>query len=195
MNNSGLLLETIGLTKQFEEKVLSFKQDFKIYNNSTNFLIGPNGSGKSTLLKILANIEDKSTGTIINNASSLFYVGEFCGLYSKLSVIENIYFFLDNIDQNIVHQSLIDWELDSYTNKPIKVLSKGMQFRASLLISFLFKNSLILLDEPTAFLDTKGVEIFTEKLYKNINSNSYIVATHDLMRINPGNINLIELSL
>ena len=64
-----LLAEKV--TKRFPGTLALDQVDFTVYAGAVNALIGENGAGKSTLMKILAGVEQPSSGRLLLNGSPL----------------------------------------------------------------------------------------------------------------------------
>lgn len=190
MNNQSPVLELKNVSKKLGHKTILSDLTLRINHSSTTVITGPNGAGKTTLLKIAANLISIDSGKIIrNNDCSVYYVGNIPGLYSKLSVLENLLFFsnLNSNQSEKIMGLLQDWGLNKFTNSLVGVLSKGQQIRLALLIATSFSNKLIILDEPSAFLDDDAVSILLRFLTTNSNNNSFLMATHDSIRLSNHN--------
>jgi ABC-type multidrug transport system ATPase subunit len=184
MSNQSPLLELKNISKKLGHRNIISDLSLTIGNSSTTLITGENGAGKTTLLKIAANLLSIDSGVIHrNNLHSVYYVGNSPGLYSKLSVLENLLFFsnLNQLDQ--INTLLNKWGLHTVTNTHVGVLSKGQQIRLALLIATSLNNKLIILDEPSAFLDDTAVNLLVAMIDANLNQNSFLIATHDTTRL------------
>ena len=59
-----IVLEAIGMTKQYGAQVALKDVTFRVRSGSVNVLIGENGAGKSTLVRLLAGAEEATAGRI-----------------------------------------------------------------------------------------------------------------------------------
>lgn len=154
-------------------------------------LIGSNGAGKTTLLLAISGkirTDKDSKFSVLNklpynNLNIMNQIGYFHDEMNFMSnklykIIEEYTYFYNNFDSNKCLSILSIFNLDK--NKKYNTLSKGMksQFITSLAISCGFK--IILLDEPTAFMDQESRYIFGQllKKEKDMNDKLYIISTH-----------------
>ena len=167
-----LVIETRGLTKQFDRHVAVDHIDLEITAGEVYGLIGPNGAGKTTLIRLLATAEEPTTGEILiggqrlkrghPNAQIKHQLGllpDNFPLYDDLTVDQYLQYFGQlyylqgpNLQQRVGNVL----ELVSLENKRhalISELSRGMKQRLSLARTVLHKPTLLLLDEPVSGLD------------------------------------------
>ncbi len=167
---------------------------FELKKGSTLSLIGANGSGKSTILKAIANIIPISSGQIkLESKNKVAYLGQFnefnktmpisvqdliiTGLYADIGLFGKI--TQKHIDMVLNAMDIL--EISHLAKKRVNSLSGGQKQRA-LLATILVKNAdIILLDEPTNNLDTRGIDIYY-KIIEELKSRgcSIVVATHNL---------------
>jgi iron complex transport system ATP-binding protein len=149
--------------------------DLIIEERRITALIGPNGAGKSTLLRTLARLLKPSTGVVLLDgevlhqlpnravAKRLSFLGQGGDSLPDLTVEELTY------RGRYPHQSLfsrkagedahaVDWALGAmnmseFRSRPIRQLSQGEMRRAWLAMALAQRPDILLLDEPTAFLD------------------------------------------
>lgn len=133
-------------------------------------LLGPNGAGKSTLLKCMAGAIRPDRGGIrwFGDSSTcsakvrrtIGFVGHEHGLYSELTVRENLVFaagmFGAERPAKHVASALAEASLAHLADKRVALLSQGLRQRVAIIRSTIHKPSLILLDEPAASLDSQG---------------------------------------
>ncbi|MBC16530.1 ABC transporter related protein [Pseudodesulfovibrio profundus] len=161
-------------------------------------LAGPNGSGKSTLLKLLAFIDSPTSGVI-----------EFCGIPTsnkpgavhrqatllvqepyllKRTVYANIAYGLrvrkKNDISTKVHNALVEVGLDpnSFSQRQWFELSGGEAQRVALAARLVLKPKVLLMDEPTASLDTKSAQLIRTAALnaRDQYGTSLVIASHDL---------------
>jgi len=140
-------------------------------------LTGVNGSGKTTLLHMLIGILTQSSGLIkyfgkefVENKNSLPENIAFASSYFKpagsLTIMQNLKFFTRIYNMtNEAADKKIDYlisvfGLSDYKHKKISDLSAGEANKICILKAFLPDAKIVLLDEPTAFLDIKAAETF-----------------------------------
>lgn len=166
------------LSKSFEGKWVFRDLSYSFNTGGFYAITGPNGSGKSTLLKIIAGYLTPTKGSIdfyeANNSipsESLFrylsLAAPFCEFPEELTFPELITFYQNfkALSPGVSQSRLID--LFSYQKKislPLSQYSSGMLQRTKILLALASDTPLIILDEPTSFLDLQGKEWFKELL-------------------------------
>ncbi len=133
-------------------------------------LVGPDGAGKSTLLRMMAAVLNPSGGRIAVDGcdsvadaeaikSMMGYMPQRFGLYSDLSVQENLRFAADiygvtgaALDQRLSELYAFT-ELAEFKTFPAGQLSGGMKKKLALACALIHKPALLLLDEPTTGVD------------------------------------------
>lgn len=167
-----LVVETRGLTKQFDRHVAVNSVDLAIPLGEVYGLIGPNGAGKTTLIRLLATAEEPTAGEIViggqplkrgrPNAQIKRQLGllpDDFPLYNDLSVNSYLDYFgrLYNLSGGALQQRITDVltlvDLENKRRALISTLSRGMKQRLSLARTVLHQPTLLLLDEPVSGLD------------------------------------------
>lgn len=135
------LLEVKNLKKNYlsnSGEVPAIKDiSFDLYQKDFIAIVGPSGCGKSTLLSILANLENKTNGTIkfINNNIKIGYMFQQDCLFDHLTILENcllgikINKKITQEDKDYVLNLLNTYGLSEFINKYPKNLSGGMRQR------------------------------------------------------------------
>jgi cobalt/nickel transport system ATP-binding protein len=165
-------------------------------------LIGHNGCGKTTLF-LLANGLYKPQAGMIRwqghplryDRSSLMQLRQQVGLVFQdpeqqlvaSTVEEDISYGLCNLGLPIaeiaqrVQQALVDFKLTDLAEKPVHHLSLGQKKRVAIADVMVLRPQLLLLDEPTAYLDPRQTRNLL-KLLENIRATgtTVFIATHDL---------------
>ena len=160
-------------------------------------LVGPSGCGKTTTLRMIAGLEDITSGEIfiennlVNEVSpkdrDIAMVFQNYALYPHMTVYDNMAFGLklrkmskEEIDAK-VNQVAITLEITDLLSKKPKVLSGGQRQRVALGRAIVRNPKVFLMDEPLSNLDAKlRVHMRTEisKLHKKLNT-TFIYVTHD----------------
>lgn len=152
-------------------------------------LVGPSGCGKSTLLSILADLEDKSDGSILfNGRKKMGYMLQTDSLMPWRTILDNTLLGLEiNKDVNednlkIVHNLLDKYGLKEFKDKYPNNLSGGMKQRVSLIRTLVTDPDILLLDEPYSALDYQTRLALSNDLYKIIKEEgkTVLMITHDI---------------
>lgn len=178
--HSKVVIEGKGLNKSFGEKVIFKDAHFYLENGAKVGLIGPNGCGKTTLLKMILNQEPP-----IKIAPNV-RIGYFS---QELSILEENKSILDNVmAESIYEESFVRILLarllfkgDSVYKK-VRILSGGERVKASFAKIICSGFNLLILDEPTNYLDLNSLEVVEEVLREY--EHSLLFVSHDRRFIN-----------
>lgn len=176
------------ITKSFDRLPILENITFSLAPGQVTLLLGQNGAGKSTLLKILSKISvpDSGTVTLPDVRDTLIgYAAHDSSLYGQLSIAENLKFFgsLLRINPKRVAEDIETWGLDSLQNRRPLELSRGQLAKVGLARALLGDPLILVLDEPTAFLDSQSVATLIEIINNRSPSQFTVIATHDIDRI------------
>lgn len=154
------VLEAVGLTKGFGERLLIDDLDFRLPRSGIVGVIGPNGAGKSTLFRMIVGEEKPDAGELVVGESvQIAYVDQSReALNPERSVWEEISGGEDKIDvgkREIASRAYCSWFgfRGSDQQKKIAGLSGGERNRVHLAKLLRKGGNLLLLDEPTNDLD------------------------------------------
>lgn len=185
------------LVKTYHEDKIIHDINFDIQSGEFIVLVGPSGCGKSTILRMIAGLEDVTSGQIFiddvdvtNTAPSkrgVAMVFQSYALYPHMTVRENLSFGLKNmkldkayIDQHITHVADI-LQLSEYLDRLPSHLSGGQRQRVAIGRTIVRDPKIFLFDEPLSNLDTElRVQMRHElsKLHKKLKS-TMVYVTHD----------------
>lgn len=139
-------------------------------------ITGPNGCGKTTLLKMIAGLTYCDEGTI-SLCGNLPYdqmrknVGCMLSthlLYNGLTGYENLelnaYLFGCKDIEKRIEEEAVRWGAESFLDQKVKTYSNGMKAALAIARANIHNPAILLLDEPTAFLDNRGIERLMEFL-------------------------------
>jgi spermidine/putrescine transport system ATP-binding protein len=166
---AGADLELVGITKRFPGFTAIERLDLTIPAGSFFALLGPSGCGKTTTLRLIAGLEDPTSGRIliggkdVTNTKSyrrpVNTVFQSYALFPHMTIIENVAFGLKRrgIDNagGLAHEALRLVELDHLAQRRPSQLSGGQQQRVALARAVVNRPALLLLDEPLGALDLK----------------------------------------
>lgn len=172
---SKVILSSDGLDKSFRDKVVFKEAQFKVFNNSKTAVIGPNGSGKTTLIKMIINGDPA-----INRA-----IGAKIGYFSQnMSILESSRTLLENVMESSIYDETFARILlarllfkQEDVMKKVSLLSGGERVKAALAKIILSDFNVLVLDEPTNYLDIYSMEAVEEAI---LNYNGTVVfVSHD----------------
>jgi len=186
------------ICKQYRRKSVLIDISLTVGNSDCFIITGENGSGKTTLLKILAGIEKPDAGSIsINQADAKSWRSHRPRLLRSVMYLhQHPYMLTGSVGRNLdytarLNHAIIDkpaavnqimrWAgLEDLVMQNAVSLSGGQQQRVALARARLRNPQLLLLDEPTANLDTDGrsrtismIQTFQE------NGTAIVISTHD----------------
>lgn len=184
------MIEINGLTKKYGRNLILDQPSLHL-SEGIHLLEGPNGSGKSTLLKILAGMipfkgQIKLNGHIQLNkdhkahrlAVSLCEAEPEFPPYLSGNYMIQLFAKLKKAPQEQIQELQARLGI-TYADQKISTYSSGMNKKLGILLSFLGKPSLILLDEPFATLDQAakaGLKSLVQE--RRAEGCSFILATH-----------------
>ncbi|MGN0173059.1 MAG: ABC transporter ATP-binding protein [Acutalibacteraceae bacterium] len=160
-------------------------------------LVGPSGCGKSTTLRMIAGLEDITSGELyigdklVNKVApkdrDIAMVFQSYALYPHMTVYKNMAFALTlrkvdkkEIDRKVREAAKI-LDIEKYLNRKPKALSGGQRQRVALGRAMVRDPAVFLLDEPLSNLDAKlRTEMRSQiaRLHKNLQT-TFVYVTHD----------------
>ena len=187
------------VVKTFEDGKVTVIPDLSLDIADKEFivLVGPSGCGKSTTLRMIAGLEEISSGELyiddrkVNNVApkdrDIAMVFQSYALYPHMSVYKNMAFALklkkmpkDEIDQKVRWAAKI-LDIEPYLNRKPRALSGGQRQRVALGRAMVRNPKVFLLDEPLSNLDAKlrtemrsQITLLHQKL-----QTTFVYVTHD----------------
>jgi len=156
-------------------------------------LLGPNGAGKTSLIRIINQITAPDSGEIYFNGEKLNqshierigYMPEERGLYKKMEIGEQMIYLarLKGLSRDEARKRLKYWfeklEIQTWWNKKVEDLSKGMQQKAQFVATILHEPELIILDEPFSGFDPVNAELIKDEILElNRKGATILFSTH-----------------
>ncbi len=175
------LLQLVKGAKHFGTKTLFDDATFSINEGEHIAVIGPNGAGKTTLFKIITDRESLDTGEIVkSNGLRLGYLEQEAD-WKHLELTPEQYFTTESTHRWPIWE-LKQWGLrlglsEALFHKPFKEFSGGYRMRFKLLDLISQDPHLMLLDEPTNFLDLETLLVLETFLIQF--KGAYLVISHD----------------
>ena len=161
------LIQVQNLRKNFSGQVLFKDINLNILPNQRFAICGPSGAGKSTLLRILAGLEEPTSGQILKSKTlSTQLVFQDLGLWPGYSVLQQLYIAakhskIKNIEKKC-NDLLEKLTLENVALQKVETLSGGEAKRVALARALICEPNLLLLDEAFSSLDYEN----REKSYK-----------------------------
>ena len=185
MNNTLLELKKISLSYDDNKNSLLQELSFSLSEWEVLSIIGRNGTGKSSLLKIIAGIETGYTGQIIRYTRKISYVPQKLELENSfpLTVKEFLYIFNNTVDSLVLTRIKKLFHIEKFLHKNMSDLSGGEFQKVLICNALLSEPELLILDEPTTWIDVIGEEQFyeiiheTKKLFPKL---AIILVSHNL---------------
>lgn len=160
-------------------------------------LIGPNGGGKTTLLKVLIGLLQPTTGSVlINRDSPIGYVPQFIFFdrnfpISVMDVVlmgklpKKIRWFrkYSDKDKQCAEKVMKELGILDFKDRQIGQLSGGQLQKVLIARALIAEPKILILDEPTASLDSKTKKEIYEMLNKLNEDKTIIIASHDMGEI------------
>src|SRR3984957_3232882 len=193
------VLEVKNLRKYFATQKAVDDISFGLQKGSIFGLLGPNGAGKTTLIRMITGIFYPDEGEILfdgkkfdpdNDAMKIGYMPEERGLYKKMKIGEQAVFLsrLKGLTKEQATKNVKAWfikfEMQSWWNKKIEDLSKGMGQKLQFVITVLNEPRLIILDEPFSGLDPVNTNLIKDEIYGLARKGATIVfSTHRMEQV------------
>ena len=189
------IIECKNVSKSFGEKVALDNVTVEIPKGKIFGLLGPNGAGKTTLIRIINRITIPNSGTVNfegrpitqDDVEKIGYLPEERGLYRKMKVGEQAMYFaqLKGMSYRDAMAELKKWfvkfGIESWWNKKVEELSKGMAQKVQFITTVVHKPSLLILDEPFSGFDPVNAQIIREEILRlKAEGATIILSTHNM---------------
>ena len=189
------LIQCNNVCKSFGEKVALDHVSVDIPKGKIFGLLGPNGAGKTTLIRIINRITIPNGGEVLfdgrpitqDDVEKIGYLPEERGLYRKMKVGEQAMYFaqLKGMSSREAAAELKKWfvrfGIESWWNKKVEELSKGMAQKIQFITTVVHKPSLLILDEPFSGFDPVNAQIIREEILRLKEEGATIIlSTHNM---------------
>lgn len=187
-------VRTRKLCKRFGWRWALRDVDLQVERGTSVTLVGPNGAGKTTLLRILATLSKPSRGKVELFGHPLASEGDAIRkriglltstgyLYDELTGAENLRFAIlmggQRPDASRILQALERVGLEDVAGLRVRGYSSGMRKRLELARLLLRRLDLLLMDEPYASLDAKGIQLVDQVICQmKSDGATVILASH-----------------
>ncbi len=196
------IIEINDLNFSYDGELVLEDVNLRLQHKDFVAMIGPNGGGKTTLLKLILGLLTPDKGTVRVNGESAQDASPCIG-YVPQNVDLNRNFPISALDVVLMgkldprkrwtrksksdrHDAMAALErldMGGYAEKKIGALSGGQRQRVFIARALVTQPQLLLLDEPTASIDTKGQTDFFRLLKELNNDITVLVVSHDLLVI------------
>ena len=189
------IIQCKNVSKSFGEKVAIQDISLEIPESKIFGLLGPNGAGKTTLIRIINRITIPNSGEVLfagrpitqEDVRKIGYMPEERGLYRKMKVGEQAMYLaqLKGMTARDAQKQLKIWferfGIQSWWDKKVEELSKGMAQKLQFITTVVHKPSLLILDEPFSGFDPVNVEIVRDEILRLRDEGATIVlSTHNM---------------
>ncbi|MBK5272820.1 MAG: ATP-binding cassette domain-containing protein, partial [Bacteroidia bacterium] len=193
------ILELHNLRKYFATQKAVDDISLSLEKGSIFGLLGPNGAGKTTLIRMITGIFYPDAGEIMlkgkkfdpeNDAKYIGYMPEERGLYKKMKIGEQTLYLaqLKGLSRKDAMSKIKNWfirfDMESWWDKKVEDLSKGMGQKLQFVITVLHEPDLIILDEPFSGLDPVNSNLIKDEIYRLAqNGTTIIFSTHRMEQV------------
>jgi ABC-2 type transport system ATP-binding protein len=193
------VLEVKNLKKYYATQKAVDDISFTLAPGSIFGLLGPNGAGKTTLIRMITGIFYPDEGEIlfngrkfdpINDVISIGYMPEERGLYKKMKIGEQAVYLsqLKGLSKKEATEKVKEWfvkfQMQSWWNKKVEDLSKGMSQKLQFVTTVLHEPKLIILDEPFSGLDPVNANLIKDEIHNLAKRGASIIfSTHRMEQV------------
>ena len=189
------LIQCKDVCKSFGEKIALDHVSVDIPKGKIFGLLGPNGAGKTTLIRIINRITIPNNGEVLfegrpitqDDVEKIGYLPEERVLYRKMKVGDQAMYFaqLKGMSSKEAAKELKKWfvrfGIESWWNKKVEELSKGMAQKVQFITTVVHKPSLLILDEPFSGFDPVNAQIIREEILRLKDEGATIIlSTHNM---------------
>ena len=182
------LVQFQNVTKKYSSKKALDNVSFTLEPGKIYGLLGPNGSGKSTAIKIINDLLQPTSGTVLVNGSKpgveskkiisylpdRNYLNDWMKVEDAFKLFEDFY---EDFDRNRAEEMLRSLNIDSGAR--LKTLSKGTLEKVQLILIMARRAKLYVLDEPIAGEDPAARDYILQTILSNYGEESSIlISTH-----------------
>ncbi|MCB0561823.1 MAG: ATP-binding cassette domain-containing protein, partial [Phaeodactylibacter sp.] len=192
---AGIIFE--GVSKSYGKVEVVKGIDFEVKNKEFMVLVGPSGCGKSTLLRMVAGLEEISSGklyignTLVNDIPpkdrDIAIVFQNYALYPHMTAYQNLAFGLKirRFDKKEIQERVLEaakiLDIEALLDRKPKAMSGGQRQRVAIGRAIVRHPKVFLFDEPLSNLDAKlrgQMRIEIAKLHQKLQT-TVVYVTHD----------------
>ena len=196
---SEIFFKSANLTLGYSNQVVLNNLNLEFSEKNNYQIIGRNGAGKSTLINYISSNFDGSDfkSKVIRTKSNIDQISPYATLIMELTLLDNIKYFttksqLSTDDKLKVSNNYLP---EIYLNEKVENFSSGMIKRAELSIIEIKNPTVLCIDEPLNFLDSKGINLLKNLIdNRTQNQKSNILSTQELIDFQGINFEIIDLN-
>ena len=192
------IIECMDIVKIFGTYTALNKVSIEVPKGTVFGLLGPNGAGKTTLIRIINQITIPNSGTVFfggrpvepDDVYRIGYLPEERGLYKKMKVGEQALYLarLKGLSRQQAMTELKKWfvkfGIESWWNKKVEELSKGMAQKVQFITTVLHKPELLILDEPFSGFDPVNARLIRDEILRmKSEGTTIILSTHNMASV------------
>jgi ABC-2 type transport system ATP-binding protein len=193
-----MILSIQDVVKRYEGHTAVDHVSFDVPKGCVFGLLGPNGAGKTSLIRMITTITAPDQGAIFldgeklnfNSPDYIGYMPEERGLYKKMKVGDHLMYLaqLKGLSKDQATKAIKQWfekfGIDSWWNKKVEDLSKGMQQKIQFIATVVHGPKLLILDEPFTGLDPINTNLIKDEIGQlNAAGISIIFSTHRMEQV------------
>lgn len=163
-----ICIQTQDVFRRFKDNEVLHGINLNVRKSEIFGLLGPSGSGKTTLVKLIAGIDEATSGRVevlgtlmpqLQMMNRIGYMAQSDAMYAELTAKENLEFFGSLFGlrgQKLKDRIQVVMELVNLTDhlkRTVGTYSGGMKRRLSLAIALMHEPEVLILDEPTVGID------------------------------------------
>src|SRR5271170_6965175 len=189
-----MIIQAHDLTRKFGPLTAVDHLNLEVKEGEIFALVGPDGAGETTTMRLLCGLMDPTEGKAIvaghdvsreldRMKDQIGYMAQRFGLYSDLTVAENMAFYSDLFGitgserDELTTRLLRMTRMDPFQKRPAGKLSGGMKQKLALMCTLLHKPRVLFLDEPTNGVDPVSRRDFWAILYGLVRDGLTVLVT------------------
>jgi ABC-2 type transport system ATP-binding protein len=191
-------IEAAGITKTFGAMRAVDNVSLEVEKGEIFGLLGPNGAGKTTTIRIILDIFKPDAGSVSilggpmteQKKNNIGYLPEERGLYQDIRLERALVYLstLKGLSPAEARRRIEGWmerfDLIPHRKKRIKELSKGMQQKAQLIVTFVHRPELVIIDEPFSALDPVNTQMVKDLLREErARGTTIVMSTHQMHQV------------
>jgi Cu-processing system ATP-binding protein len=186
------VIEVAGISKSFGDVRVLADVTTTFATGRVTALVGPNAAGKTTLIKTILGLVHQDAGSIKVDGQPVDAVGAYratVGYMPQIArypenltgadLVELLTDLRGGVGRVALDESLMDrLRVREFLDKPLRTLSGGTRQKINAAAAFLFRPSILILDEPTAGLDPLSSSLLKDAITERDVGRTVLVTSH-----------------